>query len=82
VYLGGRREFAVGVYEPLTLVAIDFLDTGAGIGYVATDIEQNALYLVSPGTNRVLVAGRVRRRMTGALDVGDGPTWISVMGEN
>ena len=82
VYLGGRREFAVGVYEPLSVVAIDFLDTGAGISYITTDAEENQLYLASPGTNRVLVSSRVRRRITGAVDVGDGPTWISVMGEN
>jgi YVTN family beta-propeller protein len=82
VYLGGRRELVVGVYEPLTVVAIDFLDTGTGTVYIATDAEENALYLVSPGTNRVLVSSRLRRRVTGAIDVGDGPAWISVMGEN
>ena len=82
VYLGGRRELEVGVYEPFSVVAIDFLDTGAGIVYIATDPEENTLYLVSPDTNRVLVSSRVRRRIVGAVDVGDGPAWISVMGEN
>jgi len=82
VYLGGKRDLAVGVYEPFSLVAVDFLDTGAGIAHMAIDGEENTLYLVSPDTNRVLVSHRIRRRMVGALDVGDGPSWISVMGEN
>ncbi len=82
VYLGGRREFTVGVYEPLSVVAIDFLDTGTGIAYITTDTEENQLYLVSPEKNRLLVSSRVRRRLGGAVDVGDGPAWISVMGEN
>ena len=82
VYLGGRRELEVGVYEPFSVVAIDFLDTGAGVAYIATDVEENALYLVCPDAKRVLVSSRVRRRISGTVDVGDGPAWISVMGEN
>jgi YVTN family beta-propeller protein len=82
VYLAARREFAVGVYEPLSLVAIDFLDTGSGIAYITTDAEENQLYLASPEKNRLLVSSRVRRRIAGVVDVGDGPAWISVMGEN
>ena len=82
VYLGGKRELAVGIYEPFALVAVDFLDTGTGIAFMATDGEENTLYLVSPAANRVLVSPRIRRRIAGALDVGDGPAWVSVMGEN
>jgi YVTN family beta-propeller protein len=82
VYLAGRRELTVGVYEPLSVVAIDFLDTGTGIDYITTDAEENQLYLASPQKNRLLVSSRVRRRIAGAVDVGDGPAWISVMGEN
>jgi len=82
VYLGGRRDLAVGVYEPFSFVAVGFLDTGAGIAHMATDGEENTLYLASPDANRVLVSHRIGRRLVGELDVGDGPSWISVMGEN
>jgi YVTN family beta-propeller protein len=82
VYLGSRRDLMVGVYEPFSFAAVDFLDTAAGIAYMATDAEENALYLVGPDANRVLVSQRIRRRLTGAVDAGEGPAWISVMGEN
>jgi len=82
VYLGGRRELAVGIYEPFSLVAVDFLDSGTGIAFMATDGEENTLYLVAPTANRLLVSPRIRRRIVGELDVGDGPVWMSVMGEN
>jgi YVTN family beta-propeller protein len=82
LYLGGRRELSVGVYEPFGLVAVDFLDTVTGIGYMATDGDLNMLYLVAPTVNRLLVSPRVRRRISGELDAGDGPVWVSLMGEN
>jgi len=37
---------------------------------------------VNPATDRVQVFDRIRKRTVGELDVGDGPAWISVMGEN
>jgi YVTN family beta-propeller protein len=82
VYLGAKREPAVGVYEPFSFVPVDFLDTGAGVAHMATDADENALYLVSPDTNRVVVSHRIRRRIAGELDAGEGPSWISLMGEN
>lgn len=81
VYLGGRRDLAVGLYEPFAFGAVDVLDTGAGAAHMAMDGEENTLYVVSPGVNRVLVSDRIRKRTVGELDVGDGPSWISVMGE-
>ncbi len=82
VYLGGRRELTVGVYDPFSFMAVDVVDTGMDTVTMAVDGQENALYLVSSGSNRVLVFDRIRKRMVGELDVGDGPNWISVMGEN
>jgi YVTN family beta-propeller protein len=82
VYLGGRRELTVGVYDPFSFMAMDVVDTGMDTVTMAVDGQENALYLVSSGGNRVLVFDRIRKRMVGELDVGDGPSWISVMGEN
>jgi YVTN family beta-propeller protein len=82
VYLGAKRDFVVGVYDPIFFGAVEFLDAGASIAHMATDGEDNTLYLVSPGTNRVLVFHRIRKRLAGEIDTGDGPSWVSVMGEN
>ena len=82
VYLGGRREFGVGVHEPFAFGLVDVVQTGTGVAHMATDGEENALYLVSPDTNRVLVFHRIRKTPVGELDVGVGPAWVAVMGEN
>lgn len=81
IYLGSRRELAVGVYDPLSFAAVDFVDTGSGVAHMAMDGEENTLYLVSPDTNRVLVSHRIRKRVVGEIEVGDGPSWVSVVGE-
>lgn len=82
VYLAERRGFGVGVYDPFSFAPVDVLQTAAGVVHIATDGEDNTLYLVELDANRVLVSERIRKRPVGALDVGDGPAWISVMGEN
>jgi DNA-binding beta-propeller fold protein YncE len=82
VYLAPRGDLLVGVHEPFSFAPLAFLDTGAAVTHMATDAEENTLYLASPETNRVLVYHRIRRSPAGILDVGDGPAWISVMGEN
>ncbi len=82
VYLGGRRSFAVSLYDPLSFAVIDTVQDSGGTVNMTADVEDNTLYLVNQSTNRVLVFERIRKRRVGELDVGDGPTWISVMGES
>jgi len=82
VFLAGPREFTVGLYDALSFVPVDFVETGAGIVNLATDSEYNTLYAVGHATNRVLVHDRIRKRRVAELDVGDEPVWLSVMGEN
>lgn len=82
VYLGGSREFVVGVYEPMSFVPVDFVDSRGAVNHMTTDADQNALYLVSAARDRVFVFDRIRKRALGELDVGQRPAWISVMGEN
>jgi hypothetical protein len=82
VYLGGRREFVVGLYEPQQFGPVDAVDTGAGVAHMTLDVEENTLYMLTPGTRRVLTVDRIRKRPAGEIDVGDGPAWVSVMGEH
>jgi len=82
VYLAGRGEPTVGLHEPFSFAPVDFVPTGGAVVHMATDGEANTLYLVIPDTNRVLVVDRISKRTVGELDVGDGPAWISLMGEN
>ena len=81
VYLGGRRTFAVSLYDSLSFAVIDTVADSAGTVNMTADVEDNTLYLVDQEGHRVHVVERIRKRRVGELDVGDGPTWISVMGE-
>ena len=82
VYLAGRGEPTVGLHDPFSFAPVDLIATGGGVAHMATDSEANTLYLVIPDANRVLVIDRISKRTMGELDVGDGPAWISLMGEN
>ena len=81
VYLGGRRTFAVSLYDAMSFAVIDTVADSAGTVNMTADVEDNTLYLVDQEGHRVHVVERIRKRRVGELDVGDGPTWISVMGE-
>jgi YVTN family beta-propeller protein len=81
VYLASARDLRVGVHDALSFGPVDFIDTGAGVTAIAVDAEENALYLVTPATNGVVVADRVSKRVAAEIDTGHRPVWVSVMGE-
>ena len=43
--------------------------------------DDNALYLVSPGTRSLLVGRLADRKVVSEIDVGDLPYWVAIMGE-
>lgn len=81
IYLGRKRDFVVGLYEPLSFAAVGFVDTGAGVAHMAVDRDSNTLFLVSPETRSVLAANLITKGRVGELDVGEGPYWVTMMGE-
>jgi len=82
VYLGGMREIVVGLYDPLSFAAVGFVNTGTGIVAMTTDADENNLYMVSAEKNSLLISSRLSKRIVGEIDVGEGPYWVVVMGEN
>jgi len=81
VYVGRRRDFSVEVYEPFTFAPIDFFDTGGDIEYMTIDGEQYYLYLVNSGAKTVMVVSLVSKKVVAEFDVGEGPYWVTMMGE-
>jgi YVTN family beta-propeller protein len=81
VYLASEREFVVGLYDALSFAPVDVIDSGGGVTYMATDGQENTLYLVSAPRDRVLVFERISKRQVGELDVGHRPVWLNIMGE-
>jgi hypothetical protein len=48
---------------------------------MAIDSEENNLYLVNSDTKSVMVSNLVRKKIVSEMDVGEGPYWVTMMGE-
>jgi hypothetical protein len=81
VYLGRKNDVVVEAYEPNSFVPVDIVKTGGTSAYLVIDGEENNLYLVNADMNTLLVSSLVSKRMFFEIDVGEGPYWVSVMGE-
>jgi YVTN family beta-propeller protein len=81
VYLGRKRDVVVGVHDPFSFAAVGFVHTGATITHMAADGDENTLLMVSPDTKSVLVSNLISKGIVGEMDVGEGPYWVTLMGE-
>ena len=81
VYMGKEHDILVEVYDPFSFVPVDSIRTGGGIVYMTIDGEENKLYMVNPETKSVLISNLVRKGIVGEIDVGEGPYWVTMMGE-
>jgi len=81
VYIGRKNDPIVGVYSPLSFVSVDFVQTGGTIDCMAIDGEENNLYLVNSDMKSLMVSNLVRKKIVSEMDVGEGPYWVTMMGE-
>ena len=81
IYTGRRRDIRVEVYDPFTIVPFYSIRTGGGITYMTIDSEENNLYMVNPEMKRLEISNLVSRRVVSEIDVGEGPYWVTLMGE-
>jgi hypothetical protein len=81
VFLGRKHDFVVGLYDPFSFAAVGFVHTGASIAHMAADGDENNLFMVSPDTRSVLVSHLIGKGIVGEIDVGEGPYWVTMMGE-
>jgi hypothetical protein len=65
----------------MAFAPVGSVGTGASIAYMAVDGDTNTLFMVSPDRKSVLTASLTGRRIVGEIDVGDGPYWVTMMGE-
>jgi hypothetical protein len=80
-YIGRKNDPFVGVYNPLSFVSVDFIKTGGTIDCMAIDGEENNLYLVNSDMKSLMVSNLVRKKIVSEMDVGEGPYWVTMMGE-
>ena len=81
IYLGRRNDTVVEMYDPFSFVRVDFIQTAGGVTYMTIDGETNNLYMVSPETKSLMITNLVSKKMPSEIDVGDGPYWVTMMGE-
>jgi YVTN family beta-propeller protein len=81
LYTGGLRDRLIEFYNPTALLPIDAMSIPGGAAYLTIDAADDRLWIASPDTKRVLVGSLATRKVVAEIDVGDGPTWVSVMGE-
>ncbi len=81
VYLGRKRDFAVGLYDPFSFAALGFVSSGSSIVYMTIDGDENNLYMVSPDAKSVIVSNLISKAIVGEIDVGEGPYWVAIVGE-
>jgi hypothetical protein len=80
-YIGRKNDPFVGVYNPLSFVPVDFVKTGGTIDCMAIDGDENNLYLVNSDLKGLVVSNLVRKKILFEMDVGEGPYWVTMMGE-
>ena len=81
LYIGKKFEDGVSVYDPLSFQPVDYIQTGAAVGYMTIDGDENNLYLVMPEKKSLRAVNLVSRKTVFEIDFCESPYWITVMGE-
>jgi len=81
IYLGKINEAGVEVYDPFSLLQIDYIETAEGSSYLTIDGEGNNLWVVGSVTGKIFVVGLAGRKIIAEIDVEDETSRIVLMGE-
>jgi YVTN family beta-propeller protein len=81
IYTGRKYSPDIEVYEPSTFIPISVIKTPGGVNYLTMDGELNNLYAVIGDSKAVEVINLVTWEVVAEFDVGEGPYWVSLMGE-
>ena len=81
VYTGKRQDPTVEIFDPFSDIPVDSIRADGGITYMTIDGEENNLYLVIPGSRTIKVISLISKKTVYEIDVGEGPYWVTLMGE-
>jgi YVTN family beta-propeller protein len=81
LYLARRDSIDVEIFDPSVLLPMDSVPVGGEAAYLTIDGEEHNLWTVLPGSNQLLAVDLVNKKKTLAIDVGEGPHRVAVMGE-
>jgi YVTN family beta-propeller protein len=71
----------IEVYDPSSLLSVDAIPVGSRVSYLTVDLEENLLHAALPRENLVRILRLSNKRPVTDVDVGEGPSWIALMGE-
>jgi len=81
IYLGRKSDIMVEAYNPFSFVPVDYVRTGGGTNYMSIDGEVSNLYILNSETKNLMVFNLNSKKMVAEMDVGEGPYWVTMMGE-
>jgi YVTN family beta-propeller protein len=77
----GRKPDALEILDPFSLFPVETVPVGGEISHMAIDGDENNLFLVLPDRKVLSILGLIGRKMAPEIDVGEGPCWVTLMGE-
>jgi YVTN family beta-propeller protein len=81
LYVSRKGDSRIEVYEPFSLTLIDYLPAIKDVLLMTIDGEANNLFLLNAGQRRLLSISLVSRKTVTETDIGDDPSWVTMMGE-
>lgn len=81
VYLGRRDEARIQIYDPLSLIPIDFVDVPDAASYLTIDDVENTLVSILPERRAIAFVELTSRRLLSTIDVGREPYQVTMVGE-
>ena len=81
LYIGQKHSTIIEVYSTFSLLPVDSILTVGGAAYMTIDGEENNLHVVIPEKKSLMSVSLVSKRIISAIDVGEGPYWVALMGE-
>jgi YVTN family beta-propeller protein len=71
----------IEVYDPFTLVAGAYIEAMSDVRYMTIDGDENNLVLLSAENKKLMTLNLISRKISAETDVGENPTWLTMMGE-
>jgi YVTN family beta-propeller protein len=80
LYLARRGAGGVEVFDPGSLLPVDFIRADGDVGDLVVDAEANTLFLALPEVNEVRAVTLIGKRSVVALDAGETPYRLALAG--
>jgi YVTN family beta-propeller protein len=81
IYASRKQEVLLEVYDPFTMVAGAYIPAMSDVRYMTIDGEENNLYLLSAENKKLMTINLISTKIATETDLGENPTWLTMMGE-